>query len=121
MHVLLEGIVPKHLGLFLSKVISLKLVDINKLNGAIQGFSYQYFESSSKPSTIPLSAVHDENLTGKQSGIRCMACLLELTTMLHIHRYSASQMRCLLHILPILLGDVLNSLSVSFCYMIYVQ
>ena len=68
MHVLLEGIVPKHLGLFLSKVISLKLVDINKLNGAIQAFSYQYFESSSKPSSIPLSAVHEENLTGKQSG-----------------------------------------------------
>ena len=68
MHVLLEGIVPKHLGLFLNKVMSLKLVDLNKLNGAIQGFSYQYFECSSKPSSIPLSAVRDENLTGKQSG-----------------------------------------------------
>ena len=56
MHVLLEGIVPKHLGLFLNKVMSLKLVDLNKLNGAIQGFSYQYFECSSKPSCIPLSA-----------------------------------------------------------------
>ena len=73
MHVLLEGIVPKHLGLFLNKIMSLKLVDLNKLNGAIQGFSYQYFvnECSSKPSCIPLSAVHDENLTGKQSGNIC--------------------------------------------------
>ena len=40
MHVLLEGIVPKHLVLFLSKVTSLKLVDIKKLNAAIQAFSY---------------------------------------------------------------------------------
>ena len=68
MHVLLQGIVPKHLGLFLSKMISLKLVNLSKLNGAIQAFSYQYFESPSKPSSIPLSAVREENLTGKQSG-----------------------------------------------------
>ena len=49
-------------------MISLKLVNLSKLNGAIQAFSYQYFESPSKPSSIPLSAVREENLTGKQSG-----------------------------------------------------
>ena len=67
MHVLLEGIIPLHIGLFLNKVTS--LVDLNKLNGAIKSFSYQYFEVSAKPSVIPLSAVQEGTLTGKQSGI----------------------------------------------------
>ena len=68
MHVLLEGIIPHHLGLFLNKIISLKLVTLRRVNEAIQAFPYQYFESSSKPAVIPSSAVHDENLTGKQTG-----------------------------------------------------
>ena len=68
MHVLLEGIVPLHIGLFLNKVTSLKLMNLDALNGAVQSFPYQYFEISSKPSTIPKSAVLDQNLTGKQSG-----------------------------------------------------
>ena len=69
MHVLLEGIVPLHIGLFLNKVISLNLVTLDMLNGAIQSFPYQYFEVSSKPSVIPNSAVQEGNLTGKQSGM----------------------------------------------------
>ena len=69
MHVLLEGIVPLHIGLFLNKVTSLKLVNLDMLNGAIKSFSYQYFEISTKPSVIPTSTVQEGNLTGKQSGM----------------------------------------------------
>ena len=77
MHVLLEGIIPLHIGLFLNKVTSLKLVDLNKLNGAIKSFSYQYFEVSAKPSVIPLSAVQEGILTGKRSGIICIYTMSE--------------------------------------------
>ena len=69
MHVLLEGIIPLHIGLFLNKVTSLKLVKLDMLNGAIKSFPYQYFEISAKPSAIPISAVQEGNLKGKQSGI----------------------------------------------------
>ena len=68
MDVLLDGIIPLHIGLFF-KVTSLKLVDLNKLNGTIKSFSYQHFEVSAKPSIIQLSAVQEGTLTGKQSGI----------------------------------------------------
>ena len=102
MHVLLEGIVPLHIGLFLNKVTSLKLVNLDALNGAVQAFPYQFFEISSKPSSIPASAVLDRNLTGKQSGN--LLCELIIIFLL-LNVLIASQMRCLLHILPLLLGN----------------
>ena len=39
------------------------------LNGAIKSFPYQYFEISAEPSAIPISAVQEANLKGKQNGI----------------------------------------------------
>ena len=68
MHVLLEGVVPLHIGLFLKKVTGLGLAQLSSLNSAVQSFSYGYFEIDTKPIPISQDSVNNGDLTGKQSG-----------------------------------------------------
>ena len=70
MHVLLEGVVPRHIGQFLKHVVQgEEAISLEELNRKIQSFPYSYFELDTKPSKIPLSAIQEGNLTGKQIGM----------------------------------------------------
>ncbi len=71
MHVLLEGVVPVHIGLFLKEVLFTAPrpgLRLEWLNSRIRSFPYAYFEVDKKPTAIPASAVQEGDLTSKQSG-----------------------------------------------------
>ena len=69
MHVLLEGVVPIEIGLLLRQaVVEDEAITLAVVNQKIASFPYSYFESDTKPSTIPQSSVQNGDLTGKQTG-----------------------------------------------------
>ena len=68
MHILLEGVVPLHVGCFLKKMIDLGLVQLKTFNSALQSFPYGHLEIANKPVPITEDSVNNEDLTGKQSG-----------------------------------------------------
>lgn len=70
MHVLLEGVAPAHLGLFLKEIlIKNPAISVEAFNHKVKSFNYSYFESAAKPSQLIRDHINDEDLTGKQTGI----------------------------------------------------
>ena len=75
MHVLLEGVAPAHLGLFLKEIsINNPALSVEAFNHKVKSFNYPYFESAAKPSHLIRDHINDEDLTGKQTGILKMYC-----------------------------------------------
>ena len=70
MHVLLEGIAPIHLGLFLKQIlVTTPALSVEAFNHKVKSFNYSYFESAARPSHLTNDHINDEDLTGKQTGI----------------------------------------------------
>ena len=68
MHILLEGIAPVHLGLFLKEIlINNPALSVEAFNHKVKSFNYSYFESAAKPSYLIRDHINDD-LTGKQTG-----------------------------------------------------
>ena len=69
MHVMLEGIAPLHLGLFLKQIFTNPALSNEAFNHKVKSFNYSYFESFAKPSYLINDHINDGDLTGKQTGI----------------------------------------------------
>ena len=69
MHILLEGVAPAHLGLFLKEIlINNPALSVEAFNHKVKSFNYSYLESAAKPSHLVRDHIDDEDLTGKQTG-----------------------------------------------------
>lgn len=86
MHDVLEGVGPYEVKLVLSSLIEQKHLTLEKLNYRITSFDYGFCDKSNKPSVISKSDLR--NLEGSM-------------------RQSASQMWCLLRLLPTMIGDLI--------------
>lgn len=87
MHDILEGIGPFEIKLFLKYVVKEKILTLDEINNRLKSFNFGYNEMCNKPSPINLDKTG--NLIGERAG----------------------QTWCLLRFLPLILGDVVATLS----------
>ena len=140
MHVLLEGVVPLNSGLFLHHVIVEEgHISVDTLNRKLRSFPYGYYESDKKPPALSLAAIQAGDLTGKQTGITkitrwytlnlkfsvpvkvsqvCKFVLSGMQIMFCTFKHVASQMWCLFHILPLILGEELKENVHYQCFLL---
>ena len=101
MHVLLEGVVPKHVAYFLEYAIfTKKYFSLNWLNYRITSFSYSYLQVKSKPEKVERSHLKKGQVKQNSSGMLVLSEILPFILGLKVPE-TDTKLQCLLKLLYI--------------------